>query len=546
MERFHPDSPFDISTASDASWTIAEGWIRGCIRDHKVCAAVADSSPWYPTRLVKISADSIKLIETSEEAPISPYVTLSHCWGTSQFLTLKQSNLHEFKESIGSDNLPKTFQDAVTIAERLKINYIWIDSLCIIQDSEDDWLREASLMHKVYSNGYCNIAATGARDSSHGLFVERDIRRLQPYTIDIRWRSRGVTFFEVVFWEMWKQQLADAPLNQRAWVVQERLLAPRVLHFGQQQLLFECCEFDACEQYPRGLPPALGNTAYAGFKGLDPNVDGIRLRKLSGAAVTSDMYGLELWNKIISAYSAALLTYSEDKLIALSGIAKRMQPTVQADYIAGLWNLHLASQLTWTVEGDPPSQCDGSPAKRPEKWRAPSFSWMSVDGVISAPNPRSNGLLAEVVEVHVEPYTSDRTGLLKSGYLRIRGRLEALKLRRWKLGARQWIMSLNNIDMLVSGVPQWEQLAGLVHLDIEQNGFPNPLYYMNILAEDDYLTGLVLELIDQPAGTFRRIGCFASTKPDGIKLLLAEHPTSDDMPCESYDPETREHTIRII
>lgn len=344
---------------------------------------------------------------------------------------------------------------------------------------------------------------------------------------------------------MWKQQVADAPLNQRAWVVQERLLAPRVLHFGQQQLLFECCEFDACEQYPHGLPPALANTAYAGFKGLDPNVDGARLRKLSRAAVTSDMYGLELWSKIITAYSAALLTYSQDKLIALAGIAKRMQSSVNADYIAGLWNIHLASQLTWTVKGDCPSQCDGSPAKRPEKWRAPPFSWMSVDGVINPPNPRSNGLLAEVVEVRVEPYASDRTGLLKSGYLRLQGRLEALQLRRRDLGTRQRIMSLNGIDMLISGVPAWEQLAGLVHLDT-QDEFPNSLYYMNILAEDEYLTGLVLKLVDGRAGTFTRIGRFASTKPNGIKLLLEEHPTSDDLPCESYDPETKKHIIRIL
>jgi hypothetical protein len=287
MERFHADMPFNISTASDASWAVAEGWIRRCFTNHKTCAGVTDNPHWYPTRLLKIVGDSVRLIETSEETPTGPYVTLSHCWGKVQFLTLKQHNFREFKESIPSDRLPKTFQDAVGIAKRLRVNYIWIDSPCIVQDSEKDWLQEVSLMHKVYSNGYCNIAATGARDSSHGLFVERDIRRLQPSTIDIHWRSGGVNSFEVVFWEMWKQEVADAPLNQRAWVVQERLLAPRVLHFGQQQLLYECCEFDACEQYPHGLPPALANTAYAVFKGLDPNVDGARLRKLSGAAVTS-------------------------------------------------------------------------------------------------------------------------------------------------------------------------------------------------------------------------------------------------------------------
>lgn len=82
--------PFNISTASDGSWAVAEGWIRRCFTNHKLCAAVTDSPHWYPTRLLKIVEDSVKLIETSEETPTGPYVTLSHCWGKAQFLTLKQ------------------------------------------------------------------------------------------------------------------------------------------------------------------------------------------------------------------------------------------------------------------------------------------------------------------------------------------------------------------------------------------------------------------------------------------------------------------------
>lgn len=131
-----------------------------------------------------------------------------------------------------------------------------------------------------------------------------------------------------------------------------------------------------------------------------------------------------------------MLTKPEDKLVALSSIAKRMESVMRVEYIAGLWNAYLASQLTWTVQGDPPSQCDGSPAKRAEKWRAPSFSWMAVDGVISAPNPRSVGILADVVEVYVETLTPDWTGRLRSGYIRLRGRLEALSLKGWHHAVR--------------------------------------------------------------------------------------------------------------
>lgn len=228
-----------------------------------------------------------------------------------------------------------------------------------------------------------------------------------------------------------------------------------------------------------------------------------------------------------------------------------MQSIIKADYIAGLWNVHLTSQLTWRVKGDRPQQCDESPAKRPDKWRSPSFSWMAVDGMISPANSRSKGLLADVVGVHVEPLTSDPTGLLKSGYLRLRGRLEKLELKTWHLARhdlreRQWVMVLNGRDMLISGVPEEARLAGLVHLDVSQTEFRHPLYYMNVFAEDDYLAGLILELIDRSAGTFRRIGCFASAKEEGIKLMLEEHPTTEATPCESYDPETQKPIIRII
>lgn len=168
---------------------------------------LADKPRWFPSRLLEIGDDSIRLVEVLNKTPTSPYVTLSHCWGKAQFLTLKQSNLDQFTKSIPASSLPRTFQDAVAIAKRLKIYYIWIDSLCIIQDLKNDWLKEASLMHKIYANAYCNIAATGARDSSYGLFIERDIRQLHPVTIDLQWRPSDITSFEEVNWMTWNSYL---------------------------------------------------------------------------------------------------------------------------------------------------------------------------------------------------------------------------------------------------------------------------------------------------------------------------------------------------
>jgi Heterokaryon incompatibility protein (HET) len=148
-------------------------------------------------------------------------------------------------------SLLQTFQDAIWVTRCLHVRYLWIDSLCIMQDKDDlsDWVYEAASMHKVYSNSLLNIAATGASDSSNGLFVQQDpqefipaevnlpLQGLQPSAVPVKYQLTDISF--------WQKELSQAPPNRREWVVQKRLLAPRVLHFGRSQLMWECCEVDA-------------------------------------------------------------------------------------------------------------------------------------------------------------------------------------------------------------------------------------------------------------------------------------------------------------
>jgi hypothetical protein len=87
---------------------------------------------------------------------------------------LKMTNLNQFIECIDIAELPKTFQDAIEISRRLDIRFLWIDSLCIIQDSKEDWLKESVIMGDIYQHAYCNIAATAAPDGRTGCFLERN------------------------------------------------------------------------------------------------------------------------------------------------------------------------------------------------------------------------------------------------------------------------------------------------------------------------------------------------------------------------------------
>jgi Heterokaryon incompatibility protein (HET) len=136
-----------------------------------------------------------------------------------------------------------------------------------------DWLNESALMDKVYSNSFCNISATGVADSSYGLFATRDPRMLGSVEVDLKLAglqaTETATAYTLVDFLFWQNELSRAHLNRRGWVVQERLLAPRVLHFGQKQLFWECCEMDAAESYPNGLPHALAMGVMTKFKSLD-------------------------------------------------------------------------------------------------------------------------------------------------------------------------------------------------------------------------------------------------------------------------------------
>ncbi|KAF2255586.1 HET-domain-containing protein, partial [Trematosphaeria pertusa] len=349
-----------------------------CSRQHRICNSILSSDSWYPSRLIDVGAEVLglpRLVCTAEETISGRYVSLSHCWGKSEFLQLTESNLECFKKGIPIDALSKTFQDAIEATRCLGMRYIWIDSLCIIQqqDSKDDWLRESPQMGMIYSNSYCNIAATGASDGNDGLFKPRCPHTVFPSAIRNPHRDFELHLTHEHHWEA---ELLDAPLLERGWVLQERILSPRILHFGRRQLLWECCESEASERLPDQLPSLPVAHQYAGYK------SSLTLHPDGGQGLPStenDPFARAsihaLWNRLVSAYSRTNLTYPEDKLIAIAGIAAKIQSGLKTDYLAGLWGDRLTSQLLWRVE-------QPSRRERPRCYRAPSFSWASVDGTI--------------------------------------------------------------------------------------------------------------------------------------------------------------------
>ena len=345
---------------------------------------------------------------------------MSHCWGSHMPFRLLSKNISALKKEIPVLQLSKSFQDALVIARRLGVRYLWIDSLCIIQDSEEDWQEQSASMGRVYSNSYCNIAAAHATDGMCGCFIGRNPDHVKPLKIDLNWGPHPGTYYAVQ-WPYWNHNVLETPLNQRAWVCQEQFLAPRNLYFGATQLYWECCEVAASECFPLKLPPRIVTSSP---KGIIPHIDGARIRRALGMAVDPTLDAFSVWDRIVERYTIGQLTYSTDKLVALSGIAAEMHKHTQCQYLAGVWRKHLAYQLLWEVRGIQwlvSRTC-------PKTYIAPSWSWASTNGHIeNACNiwfADNHEIVLEVLDVRVELVSNkNHFGQVKNGFLRVRGSL---------------------------------------------------------------------------------------------------------------------------
>ncbi len=202
-----------------------------------------------PTRLLDVGTSSkpiIRLHITDQRSPASLYISLSHCWGPIQIKRLVNANCSDFIEANDMAELPETFRDAIIIARRLDVRYLWIDSLYIIQDCTDDWAKESITMGDVYKSALCNIAAPAAPYGRAGCFQERSPLLARTHRVKIESPPGPPTtsgVYDLIEPGFWESGINNSPLLKRAWVLQKRTLATRFIHFGQRELFRECHEF---------------------------------------------------------------------------------------------------------------------------------------------------------------------------------------------------------------------------------------------------------------------------------------------------------------
>lgn len=343
----------------------ASSWIRECQHQHDLCPGPEVHE--LPPRVIEVPYSDIGVlkIHRSDEGEKGEYAALSYCWGGSQRVTSTTENISKHVEGLPEEQLPQTILDAIKITRSLGIRYLWIDSLCILQNSKEDKDVQLALMGEIYHNAYVTIVAAKAKSVEEGFlkpFPAMSYSRLPADPID----------GEHVTSEMWTYNMDNFgpehdPLFERAWTFQERMLSPRLLVFARGGLYWQCQSKYECdpdlerpfEILDQRLPPQA-------FLDQEPEIE--TTMEAEEAYIS--------WVRCVNLYSSCLMSFDCDKFPALAGLAERYGRKFHQQlgyYVAGNWDNFLIQGLRWMVQ----------PARkftRRPSYRAPSWSWASLNG----------------------------------------------------------------------------------------------------------------------------------------------------------------------
>lgn len=533
-------------------------WLQECRETHKYCSA--SHEPFAPGRLLDLGTTTVtrdlKLVQSRDILSERPtYVTLSHCWGSSPESSTKttKSNLQERMSKILFESLPLTFKDAVQTTRGLGVRYLWIDSLCIIQDSLEDWEEEVAIMGQVYSQSLITLTASISGNSDEGCRVKKPPSAKSNPPLDIIKDSKRIRIFAKSPLD-WNDAWNRGPLCKRGWTLQERHLATRSVHFSEAVLLWECKTFKASSELP-----------WMQMKIEDPPP----LLMLNSAVENTVKFGSlamrEHWFNIVEDYSQRNLTCGTDKLPALDGLAQ-ISTQLHGAYFKGLFWMDMPSALLWrrakytSMNGIRDIQ-----PGRPNYPRAPTWSWAAVDGMISYDSQRLNGqvkrsessfaehgfgfftILKPAGEA-VSHETGDTfCGAGSGGSIRVAGRL-TVSIADLQASSKH-MDTFKELEILID---RESERIGAIYpddpsdlrdgqdlfcLEVRQERYlseivmPYGIYHRHPQPEDEddsraMVMGLALVRDDEHAGDYRRVGlvrwmkrsCFANVQPCQVTI----------------------------
>jgi hypothetical protein len=405
-----------------------------CQQYHPECLRTLSSR--LPSRVIDVGDDRRDpFLFLSHHQP-GQWVALSHCWGQRDPLMTTLANFEDMCTRITLDHMPQLYQDAVQITRLLGYQYLWIDSLCIIQDSVDDWRMESRWMGETYSEAQVTLAAEACVDSLEGIFHKastlrpQNIIEIAAIVSDEELRGNIILDPNVV----WSAEDCRGPLSSRLWTLQENLLSRRTLLFAEQQVWWKCREMQRNERRPQWGE----SSVFQPGSNLEPHgqwdtqhvfpltsMSG-RIKGMTPVRQLTYFQPLQCWYRTVHAFCLRKATYRSDIFPAISGIAREYYRHIYQDYKAGLWNEDMQMGLVWSVPY--------SGVIKDKEYVAPSFSWASLD--FSTMERRDHAsdediydhelvnyppknLKAEILMTNIQNVTSDPFGQVESGNMRL-------------------------------------------------------------------------------------------------------------------------------
>ncbi|KAI0415523.1 heterokaryon incompatibility protein-domain-containing protein [Xylaria grammica] len=508
-------------------------WMGTCLICHPQCG-LSDPDPYIPTRVIDLGDEKhplniARVIETKGNR--IAYSCLSYCWGgdSNNYCRLVRSNIRQLHEAIFTQNVPKTVRDAMWISKALGVRYMWIDALCIIQDDILDWQAQSPHMGQIYSNAIVTIAATSSEHADMGIIRPRPAERnkLEPCKLFNKELSRPIPNTYT--------HLGSAPINRRAWTMQELYLSRRILHMTDTSVAWECRTHRGVEYLPE--------------KDASPMFPYSKTKEIfrSGTEDKKTLY--RAWQSLIMDYSSKQMTKQEDILVAVSGLADVVAAGTGDAYLAGLWKENIFYDLMW--------QSDESRHRR-GVYTAPSWSWASTHGSgagrtsIQFVDSRNAEFIVQINEVCVSYLDSNIRSQVLSGYLKITGKIaeaEAIFDGIWAAhGGEGFMISVNDFDEAIGEFTFDDRDLVTTTFSRDRMRTTSTQLYCVALAKQDvndvesdnyalrqeWIKALVLEKVDETSAEdeiYRRVGfahlerrkekteIFEALKPKCITIL---------------------------
>lgn len=423
----------ELSTSSGSQQALAfiEMCMNMCDAQHSRCKI---SSPQLPTRLIEVDQEDTSCVRLVETAKFSKeyYIALSYCWGSDGNLKTTVANYDQMLSAIPVAALPQTLQDAIEITRKLGQKYIWVDAICIIQDSTRDWETESATMASVYRNAYLTIAAGTATTATEGFLAHHYPAADYPAPFRRPWRTeQGLESVLAARMVPDLETHSDdegelLPLDTRGWCLQERLLSTRLLTYKDHELYWTCLASSMCECSTRDH--LASQLIRVGGDNRIPYVSLFDIKKEEA---------WDKWKMVVTDYAHRFFTNQKDKLPAIAGVATIIQTITKSEYLAGLWKDDLVLDLTWECG----NQATASLSKFPCAFRdyiAPTFSWASCPEVFSYEKGLRFSLMTrnmtwfpkcKVLECGSVVRGGNYLGQVESGFIRLMGHISKAVLR---------------------------------------------------------------------------------------------------------------------